>query len=176
MNLDRSELGPRWIDHSAAVNGLVLGVVYMNRATPTYINNPFSVNGSLIALSIDDVSVRVCPHFAFSTIENGSFKIPWESISVCLPHFGPINSNCALRYWSNIFGFLRCLLVFITTLALHARIQGLGTFLGCVYSITALKSQLKAKLWTEKLNEIKVMKYFVRFVGYIVFLHFHIFY
>ena len=50
---------------------------------------------------IDDVTVHVCPHLpfilAFHTIEDAHLKSLDSLILVC-PHFGSINSNCALRY------------------------------------------------------------------------------
>ena len=57
----------------------------------------------IIALRIDDVSVHVCPHLplilAFQTIENVHLKSLESPYRFVCPHFGSINSNCALRYY-----------------------------------------------------------------------------
>ena len=55
------------------------------------------------AAHIDDVCVHVCPHLlfilAFPTIENAHFKSIESQFQFICPHFGSINSNCALRYF-----------------------------------------------------------------------------
>ena len=59
-----------------------------------------------IALRTDDVSVHVCPHLpfilAFPTIENPHLKSLESQFRFVCPHFGSINSNCALRYCKTV--------------------------------------------------------------------------
>ena len=65
-----------------------------------------------IALRLDDVSLHVCPHLlfilAFATTKNAHLKSLESQFRFVCPHFGSINSNCALRYSATICGTETC--------------------------------------------------------------------